>query len=301
MSKNEYFLSIIIPTYNRCEELEETLIALNNQINVNKFEVVIVDDGSTDQTKLIVLKFKEIAKFELLYIYQINSGPSVARNVGINKSNGNLVMFIGDDTRPADMNFLNKHITFLKKYNFEIASLGLTCWDKRYNSDEFMNFLAPYGIQFNYTGLKQGDLCHWGMLWTSNIVLLKKWFDDNLFDTNFKYAALEDVELGYRFRKKGLKIRFNSSAIMFHNHHYELKGFKKRQFLVGRSLFYFLEKWPELVGEFRPKRIFIKKTILFFKVIFPFLLKIKLFNKYYLTSLLTLKAYEGYLYEKSNS
>lgn len=90
-------VSVIIPTYNRVEHLKETVDSVLKQ-SYGDFEIIVVDDGSTDDTKKTV---KEIMKCsqKIRYIYQENSGVANARNKGIVNSKGEYVAFLDDDDR----------------------------------------------------------------------------------------------------------------------------------------------------------------------------------------------------------
>lgn len=98
MKKEELLLSIVIPTYNCGSYVEETLnsILRNNLLNC---EIIVVDDGSTDNTIKILEKIKnENTSIRMEIVSQVNSGVSIARNEGINKARGKYVYFCdGDD------------------------------------------------------------------------------------------------------------------------------------------------------------------------------------------------------------
>lgn len=97
--KDQVFVSIIIPTYNRKNEIEKTLISCFEQ-TYPFLEVIVVDDGSVDGTREFVQYFKH--KYEtdnklINYIYQDNSGACVARNTGIESSTGSYIQFLDSD------------------------------------------------------------------------------------------------------------------------------------------------------------------------------------------------------------
>jgi len=85
-------VSVIIPTYNRANYLQEALESVFRQ-NYHNFEIIVVDDGSTDDTRKIIDKYQDKIK----YFWQDNSGPSVARNLGIKNSQGELIAFLDSD------------------------------------------------------------------------------------------------------------------------------------------------------------------------------------------------------------
>ncbi len=87
-------LSVIIPLYNRPNEIEELLESLTHQINPS-FEVVIIEDGSETNSKDIIEIYK--SKLDLIYIYQKNTGPAYARNHGMKMANGNYFIIFDSD------------------------------------------------------------------------------------------------------------------------------------------------------------------------------------------------------------
>src|SRR6185503_19644585 len=101
-------VSVVIPTYNRKAQLVECLAALERQtVLPQEFEVVIVDDGSTDGTEAALRE--RTFPFQLQYHRQSNQGPGTARNFGIAVAQGELVLFIGDDIF-ADPRLLEAHL-----------------------------------------------------------------------------------------------------------------------------------------------------------------------------------------------
>lgn len=87
-------VSIIIPTYNRCAWIKHAIDSVLQQTYQN-FELLIVDDGSTDITKGVLSEYGNKIK----YFYQSNKGPAAARNLGIKKSNGDYICFLDSDDR----------------------------------------------------------------------------------------------------------------------------------------------------------------------------------------------------------
>ncbi|MFX1573980.1 MAG: glycosyltransferase family 2 protein [Promethearchaeota archaeon] len=109
---NNKLVSVIIPTYNRSSFIKETINSVINQTYQN-FEILIIDDGSTDNTKDIVLSFNDQ---RIQYIYQEHSGfPAVVRNTGMKIAKGEYIAFLDSD----DLWFpqkLEKQIKLFEKY-----------------------------------------------------------------------------------------------------------------------------------------------------------------------------------------
>ncbi len=89
-------ISVILPTYNRSAFLERSISSIINQ-TLTPAELIIVDDGSTDETADVIEALKRESKVPIRYIYQINSGASSARNVGIKKSISPYLAFLDSD------------------------------------------------------------------------------------------------------------------------------------------------------------------------------------------------------------
>ncbi|MEF9892058.1 MAG: glycosyltransferase family 2 protein [Anaerorhabdus sp.] len=127
--KNEVFVSIITPTYNRNLLLIDAAESLNKQTNKN-FEWIIINDGSTDNTKEIVEEIIRKYDFRIKAITQQNKGKAQAINVGVNEAHGEYVLFLDDDdyiTEEAIQQIIN-----VSEFgsNDKIAGLGFLRFDK---------------------------------------------------------------------------------------------------------------------------------------------------------------------------
>lgn len=112
-------VSVIMPTYNKCKFLELTLEGFAQQ-SYQDFEIVIVDDGSIDQTKEVVDSYSD--RLKIVYFYQSNKGRAKARNKALELSTGDFVVFCDDDRIPSKK-FLEKHIAILES-NEKIVTIG---------------------------------------------------------------------------------------------------------------------------------------------------------------------------------
>ena len=88
------FISVVIPTYNSARYLADSIDSVLNQ-TLTPLEVIVVDDGSTDETSHVVRRYQD--RGPIRYFYQDNSGPSTARNRGIAESRGDLIAFLDAD------------------------------------------------------------------------------------------------------------------------------------------------------------------------------------------------------------
>ncbi len=98
MSAYQYLFTVIVPTFNRRDEIKELLESLSEQsISKDDFEIIIVDDGSDDDTEDVVTGFVESTDLNIRFLKQDHKGPGEARNLGIENAKGNYQLFIDSD------------------------------------------------------------------------------------------------------------------------------------------------------------------------------------------------------------
>jgi glycosyltransferase involved in cell wall biosynthesis len=244
-------ISIIITTYNRADKLDKCLKAYNKQtLPRSKYELIVVDDGSNDNTKSLVKKYKSVR-----YIYQKNAGQGIARNNGINKANGEVILFGQDDIIPSN-DFVEQHLKFhMRNPEINIAVLGFTAWHPSLKVNQYMQWMtngsSVFGMfgghQFAYEKLKNKSEADYNFFYTSNISLKRELLEKYPFDPSFSGYGWEDIELGYRLYKKvGLKIKYNPSAVAYHDHEMNEEDMRKRMKCIGKAAWIFHKKYPEL-------------------------------------------------------
>ena len=109
MNNYKFIFSVIVPTYNRADEIIELLDSLETQtISQNDFEVIVVDDGSTDDTENIISNYISNQKINISFIKQDHKGPGEARNLGMQKAQGKYYLFIDSDCI-ADKEWLSSY------------------------------------------------------------------------------------------------------------------------------------------------------------------------------------------------
>lgn len=241
------YLSVIIPTCNRLDMLQRVLDALGRQEGAPAFEVVVIDDGSKDDTARVIGERATATSARLLFRSQPNGGPGTARNHGVSLATGRFVVFIGDDTVP-EPRFLAEHARVHQESGDDplVACLGYTGWPPTERVTAFMDYINDYGLQFGYKLIDDGALVPFNFFYTSNISIDRQLLAEHPFDTTFPSAAWEDIELAYRLDAKGLKIRYNSGAVTRHYHAMTIDSFARRQYTVGKSGAIFYRKHPEL-------------------------------------------------------
>jgi len=234
--------SVVIPTYNRLDMLLRVLDALEHQVDAPPFEVVVINDGSSDDTDRALSQRRGI-----VYRAQPNGGPGRARNHGVTLAAGRTVIFIGDDTVP-EPRFLAEHARVHRDANHDplVACLGYTGWPESDRVTAFMDYINDFGLQFGYRLIKDGEIVPFNFFYTSNISIDRELLATHPFDTTFPAAAWEDIELAYRLDHLGLKILYNAKAVTRHYHPMSVDSFARRQYTVGKSGAIFYRKHPEL-------------------------------------------------------
>jgi glycosyltransferase involved in cell wall biosynthesis len=242
------YFSVVIPTFKRLPMLLRVLDALEDQTGGPVFEVIVIDDGSNDDT-VSVIGERRAKNYALIFRTQANSGPGQARNHGVSLANGRYVLFIGDDTVP-EPRLLAEHARVHAEGKDDplVACLGYTGWPTGERVTAFMDYINDYGLQFGYKLIGDGEIVPFNFFYTSNISIDRQILGDAPFDTTFPAAAWEDIELAFRLDAQGLKIRYNARAVTRHYHPMTVDSFARRQYTVGRSGAIFYRKHPELAG-----------------------------------------------------
>jgi glycosyltransferase involved in cell wall biosynthesis len=240
-------LTVVVPTHNRSHLLGQCLRGLLDQtLPADQYEVVVVDDGSTDDTLQVVKEVGAPAS-RLRSFHQENKGPAAARNYGTREARGGLILFTGDDCLP-DKHLLAEHVD-AHESGGDVGVVGHIAWHPDLEVTPFMSFLEQ-GVQFDFGDIEDpGDVSFW-YCYSSNLSLPRRRLEEvGGFDEDFKHAAWEDIELGYRLRQRGLRLVYRSGAITYHFHPTTLERYLERQLIAGRAAVTFYRKHPELMED----------------------------------------------------
>jgi len=248
--------SVIVPVFNSEKTISKCLKSLEKQTIKEKFEVIVVDDGSTDNTKKEVKKFKKVK-----YLYQKNKGPAAARNFGVRKAKGKIVVFIDSDCE-ADKNMLKELILPFK--NKEIIGAQGSYKSKQ---TSLMAKFVQIEIESRYELMKKSKFIDF--LSTYCCAYRKKDFKEARgFDESFPMASGEDTELSYKLSKKGKKLIFNLKAFCYHQHPTSLIEYLKKKFYRAywRIPLYSKHKEKAIKDSYTPQTLKIQ-IFLFFLII----------------------------------
>jgi GT2 family glycosyltransferase len=191
-------ISVVIATRDRASYLERALESFDRQIAAPSFEVVVVDNGSTDDTRTVSTRWAERKGFPVRYLFVAQPNRAKARNHGVAIADGYLVLFCDDDVVVPP--------GFLAAHEAAHAKTGLVVNGPIVNVPSYED--RPKPTVANYSG---------AFLCTCNGSFPKHVFEEiGGFDEGFDLYGWEDSELGLRLREAGLHRRFAWDAYLWH-------------------------------------------------------------------------------------
>ena len=275
-------ISIVTSTYNKAKYLELTLAAFTLQ-TYKDFELVIVDDGSNDNTREIIRKYDKILK--IVYVKQDNCGIAIARNRALQLAGGKYIIIIDDDRIP-NPEFVLSHKMNLDKGK-KVVSIGKQCLAMPFYVDglsfEFKDEVKIYTLYPELLNLEskqiitveeiisnfdeaigkcflsvtrnsellesygedlQGLFMAWSRAYGGNIA-----FDRSLckqqpeYDSNYIGYGQEDIDFSYQLYLQGFGFCFCKKAVNYHQEHLRKRSEVKEQY---KNFAYFCKKFPHL-------------------------------------------------------
>lgn len=228
-------ISVIVPVFNGGNKIERCVSALKRQHTERAFEVIIVDDGSTDGS------LQGVNGQNIRILRQTNHGPAAARNLGVEESRGEIILFTDADCEPLG-NWIEEmvrplgnpgisgvkgcYLTRQKNIVPRFVQLEYEAKYDRMKRDRYIDFIDTYSAAF-----------------------VKKDFSNvGRFDTQFPTPSTEDQEFSFRMWERGYRMVFNPNAKVYHTHSQSLWRYMKKKFSIGF--------WKALVLKKHPKKIF---------------------------------------------
>ena len=235
--------SIIVATYNRPGPLAQLLASLADQIvDRSDFEVVVVDDGSEDDATPLALRFSEA--LQIRAFRQDNAGVAVARQRGVERARGRIVVFLDDDmiVKP---DFVAQHIAEQDGRDDRVVMGRLLPAPELAHMPLFERFYAHQLDAFAARAVARGTFAGFEV-YTGNLSMPRALFlRAGGFDAAFH---IEDVELGVRLEAAGADFCFSSAATSVHaSDHTSLGKWLARSELDGRSWVQLARKHPAVV------------------------------------------------------
>ena len=235
------FFSVVIPTYERPDDLRICLNSLSKDIQLGSpsYEIIVTDDSKSDESRSMVEKeFPNVS-----WGKGKQNGPAGNRNAGVDRAKGEWIVFLDDDCI-AQEGYLNAYVKAIK------ANPDVLVFEGRIFADRPRRTWAE-GCPENSAG---------GMLWTSNLCIKKSLFYEiGKFDERFK-VAYEDVEFAYRLIQRKIKTIFVINAAVCHPWRSLRNGGKnwKSKGYQIESLLLFLDKHSNAHKEYGSPSLYFK-------------------------------------------
>jgi glycosyltransferase involved in cell wall biosynthesis len=211
-------VSVIIPTWNGAGRIDRCLAALDNQNFDRSFEIIVVNDGSTDGTLDIVARYPRAR-----VITQPNAGPAAARNRGAREALGDIIVFTDDDCEP----FPNWLCEMSKPFEDPQVAAAKGIYRTRQTG------IIPRFVQIEYEDRyrRMGRLSSIDFIDTYSAAFRRERFlEMDGYDVVFPVACAEDVELSYRMSARGWKMVFVPTAVVYHSHPRDFASYLKKKY-----------------------------------------------------------------------
>lgn len=242
-------LSIVMATYNRSVTLQRTLRHLNEQtLEPDRFELIVVDDASPDDTANVVKKLESSCRFRITFLRnKENKGPGYTQNRGIEQAVAPLLMIMTDDVWMAP-NALQSHIRYHEQYSdVADAALGQVIQSPELNQTALLRNWDP----FRFWQLEPMQMLPFYMFWACHVSCKREFMKEfGMFKEHRGRGgpvAFEDLEVGYRLGKHGMRLRYLDSAVAEHYHEYSMDGAEQRWYERGLNFDQLREHVPDPV------------------------------------------------------
>jgi Glycosyltransferases, probably involved in cell wall biogenesis len=227
------FLSVVIPTYNRPEQLKTCLSAIAGlDYPRDRFEVIVVDDGSSESLESVVSQFRD--RLNVTLLTQPNTGPAAARNTGAAQAKGTFLAFTDDDCIPVP--------EWLRALVHQLAeNPDCLIGGRTVNALPENPFSTASQLLVDYLYSYYNREPDRALFFTSNNMALPadRFRELGGFDVSELRATAEDRELCDRWLYRGYRMTYAPKATVCHAHSMTLLSFLYQHFNYGRGAFYY--------------------------------------------------------------
>ncbi len=223
--------SIVIPTFNTTDVLGQCLDALSNQsVDKNCFEVIVINDGGTSDVGKDINSVN--SGIDITYLSQDHKGPAAARNLGIDRARGEIILLLDDDSMPT-LNWMEATIKAWDSFPELDGIGGYVIKDSRdsiycrVNADFFNWYLEQYSSEQSSSFLVT---CNAGY----RKAILNK---IGRFDESFKRASGEDRDLNIKILSAGGKLKLDKNILVYHDRDLTFNSFLRKNFNYGKAAY----------------------------------------------------------------
>ena len=267
-------VSIIIPTYNDQTHIINAINSVLNQ-SFENFEIIVVDDGSIDNTSIILKDYIESKK--IIYIHQKNSGVCSARNNGISISSGKYISFLESDDEWIDKDKLKKQVDFLEnnKDYILVGTCGVVV-------DDYKNKITDYSVPLSDLSIRKSILIKNPFLLSSVIIRKDILVKTDLFiqkdyinaeDYNLwlrisllgKISNLSESMVSYTLRDGGISLNYKKDILKGNILFIKEFKYKYKNYIIGLSFAYIKIFIYTFLSYIKNKKIKDKITYFLFK------------------------------------
>lgn len=227
------FFSVIVPTYARPAELQECLLGLARlDYPAERFEVVVVDDGSPEASAAIAAKVEDQLNVRLLT--QEHRGPGAARNLGARHAAGRYLAFLDDDCVP-DAGWLRGLEAQFALTPYALVGGRIENGLPRNPYSTTTQLITSYAYAY-YDRVARAER----FFTTNNFALAARLFEQmGGFDTSIPAATAEDKEFCDRWRRSGRPLIYAPGALVQHRHRLDFRSFLRQHYNYGRGILCF--------------------------------------------------------------
>jgi glycosyltransferase involved in cell wall biosynthesis len=221
------YFSVIVPVYNRRDEVEDLLRSLTRQTDKN-FDIILVEDGSTERCEDIALRYS--SELDLRYFYKANEGRSIARNYGLEHATGQYFVFFDSDcVIPPE---------YFKTLGDELANNYVPCFGgPDAASDDFTD--VQKAISFSMTSFLTTGGIRGGKVQMEKFVprSFNMGYSREVWEKvgGFREMFSEDIDMSTRVRQAGFDIRLIRPAFVYHKRRTSLAKFARQTYVFGMS------------------------------------------------------------------
>lgn len=246
--------SVIMPTYNRSALLAKTLDAVFAMRGVEGCEVIVVDDGSKDDTFALLTSLAS-KHSNLKPIRQENAGAGAARNTALRQASMRYALCLDDDVRPC-VELLEAHRERLES-GFDLSQ-GNIVWDESLLNNPLIQYIERNRLQFRLDQYKDGNIISYQHVYTANVAFSVADFNEvggfDDFFTERRYG-FEDTAFAWKLEKHGRRLGYAAKAEARHFHPWTEESLLRMEYSVGYNLVFSAKNYPEMAADLGYQRI----------------------------------------------